>query len=219
MLDPLANQEPGEQAQLIQKLGHDPDAKTILYAPTFYPSSLSRTLPYLPKLAEKSNVVVKLHNFSWFQKRYRYQNQEVAEVARRHPRIYLLPAEEYNIVPYYRLAHVLISDISSTLFEFLALNRPVIKTEYISLRLRHRLFPWRIRQRIDRAREAAIDFAYRLNSPGQCGDLVTHALQHTEEMAAARENAAAQFLHQLDGKASARLVDAIEERLTEMGRR
>ncbi len=134
-LDALAD-EKNKSAELARKLGLDPNARTVLYAPTFYPSSLDRTLPRLPGVAEELNVVIKLHHFSWFQQRYRYQSLKAAEIADRYPRIHLVPGEEYNILPYYPLADVLVSNISSTLFEFLALDRPIIKTEYYSLRLK-----------------------------------------------------------------------------------
>ncbi|UCH63016.1 MAG: CDP-glycerol glycerophosphotransferase family protein [Fidelibacterota bacterium] len=217
-LDALAD-EKDKSAELAQKLGLEPNVQTILYAPTFYPSSLDKTLPYLPGIAEDLNVVIKLHHFSWFQQRYRYQSLKAAEIADRYSRIHLVPGEEYNILPYYPLADVLVSNISSTLFEFLALNRPIIKTEYYSLRLKHRIFPWRIRRRINWEWEADIDFANRLKTPSRLRELLAHTLQHPEEMKAKREQAVERYLYRLDGRSSSRLVDAIENMLQEQNRR
>jgi len=207
-----------ESAELARKLGLEPDVRTVLYAPTFYPSSLDNTLPHLPRIAEELNVVIKLPHFSWFSRRYRYQSLKVAEIADKHPRIHLVPGEDYNILPYYPLADVLISNISSTLFEFLALNRPIIKTEYYSLWLKHRIFPWRFRKRINWEWEADIDFAYRLETPAKLRELLAYTLQHPEEMRAKREQAVERYLYRLDGRASARMVDAIEETLSKRGR-
>ena len=216
-LDALAD-EKDKSAELARKLGLEPDVQTVLYAPTFYPSSPDKTLPCLPGVAEDLNVVIKLHHFSWFQQRYRYQSLKAAEIADRYPRIHLVPGEEYNILPYYPLADVLVSNISSTLFEFLALNRPIIKTEYYSLRLKHRIFPWRIRKRINWEWEADIDFAYRLKIPARLRELLAYALQHPGEMKARREQAVERYLYRLDGRASARMVDAIEVTLSKRGR-
>ena len=41
--------------------------------------------------------------------------------------IYLVPNEQFDIIPFYRIADLLVSDISSTMFEYLPLNRPIIQ--------------------------------------------------------------------------------------------
>lgn len=216
-LDFLAQDDQQARNRLVDKLGLDSRDRVVLYAPTFYPTSLDRLLPFLPRLAEQVNIIVKLHNFSWFQKRYRYQSQLAAETARRHPRIHLVPPEDYDILPYYRPADALISDLSSTLFEFLALDRPIIKADTVALRLKHRLFPWRIRKRIDHQREAGIDFAYHLDRPDQLSRTVDRALRHPDEMALERKAGVERYLYRIDGQASSRLIDAVEAALKRKG--
>ena len=64
--------------------------------------------------------------------------------------IFLVPNEQFDIIPYYRIADLLVSDISSTMFEYLPLNRPIIQAECYTLRLKHRIFPHRFWKRLDK---------------------------------------------------------------------
>ena len=41
----------------------------LLYAPTFFPSSLQKTIPYL-RTIDHFNVLIKLHHFFWTKKKY-----------------------------------------------------------------------------------------------------------------------------------------------------
>ena len=56
-------------------MGLDTNLKTILYAPSFYPTSIDKLIPILPKLSCETNLIIKLHNFSWYQDQYRYQSK------------------------------------------------------------------------------------------------------------------------------------------------
>ncbi|GAG25179.1 unnamed protein product, partial [marine sediment metagenome] len=84
--------------------------------------------------------------------------------------------------------------------------------------LKHRIFPWHFRKRINWEWEADIDFACRLETPARLRELLAYTLQHPEEMRAKREQAVERYLYRLDGRASARMVDAIEEMLSKRGR-
>ena len=212
-LDPLIEDTTNLRETFLQDRSLYSDRSTVLYAPSFYPSSLGRFLPELPGLAELVNLIIKLHSFSWYQDRYRHQSLMAEQTARQNESIYLAAPHEYNILPYYGVADVLISDISSTLFEFLVLDRPIIQTEFFSLKLRHRVFRRRLRRRIDQKRSDEVDFTYRLARPEDSKYVLNNALQHPQEMSPARVQAAQRFLYEVDGKASERLVDAIESRL------
>jgi CDP-glycerol glycerophosphotransferase (TagB/SpsB family) len=172
---------------------------------------VEKLLPHLPDLAESVNVIVKLHGFSWSQRRYRHQSEAAQQVAKEG--VCLMPREDYNIVPLYAAADLLISDISSTLFEYLALNRPILQTTFTTPRLKHRIFKSRLRRRLDLGRSAEIDFTHRLDRPEDVSTVVREVLEKRNEMSPQRQAAAERFLYRTDGRASARLVDAIEERL------
>ena len=217
-LDPLADGSVGASEKILEECGFSPELPTILYAPTFYPSSLEKLLPEIPGLTQDMNIIIKLHNFSWHQKRYRFQSEEAMRVTERDENIYLVPPDGFDILPYYAAAEILISDISSTLFEYLALDRPIIQTMFSSPRLRHRFFPWRLSSRIDEARTAEIDFTHRLAEPENLEVTLRIVLNNPGMMSKTRQRSAEKFLYKLDGRASHRLVDAVETKLTEWNR-
>jgi len=127
--------------------------------------------------------------------------------------VHLLKKEIFDIIPYYHLADILVSDISSTLFEFLPLNKPIIQANCYSLKLKHRVFSRRFWKKLDVKRMQNIDFTYQISDPSELSIRVQFALDYPEEMASLRKDAHDLYLFNPDGKASSRLVDAIEETL------
>ncbi|MFQ6616062.1 MAG: CDP-glycerol glycerophosphotransferase family protein [Fidelibacterota bacterium] len=218
-LDPISRLMKSHPGPNLEDWGLDPSRRTVLYAPTFYPSSLEKVLPFLPVLARKANVIIKLHNFSWFKHRFEHQSRKAENVARGNAGICLLPKEEYNILPFYVASDALISDISSTLFEYLALNRPIIQTHFFSLKLKHRLFPSRLAKKLDSLRAREVDFTHPLARPEDLVRVTEEALEDPHNLEEARRVARDRYLYRIDGRASSRLVDTVETRLRESGRK
>ena len=197
----------------LMDLGLLANKNTVLYAPSFYPSSIDKLLPYLEEISINFNLIIKLHNFSWHQKRYKYQSNEILKLTNKCSNIYLARPEEFNIIPFYHIADVLISDISSTIFEYLYLNRPIIIMECFTLRNKHKIFKRRFLKKMDLARTKAIDFAYKLSNPKELNNILNTAIEsplfHNKE----RLEAQTEYLYKTDGKASSRLIDSIENKL------
>lgn len=147
-LDPLinkANTFPG-----IENYGLDPNKKTILYAPTFYPSSIECIPKKFPEEFSDYNIIVKPHYFSLANDKYRKQKNRLNHWAN-YKNVYLSSIDDVNILPFMGLADVLISDASSTLFEFAALNKPVVWCDFYKLRLGYRgIFKYRFEKRMDK---------------------------------------------------------------------
>lgn len=217
-LDPLMKKSETSKKDILKKCDLSASQPTILYAPSFYPSSLEKLLPELPAMSNKVNFIIKLHDFSWHQNRYEYQSREAEQIAYGSENTYLVPPEEYNILPYYMVADILISDVSSTLFEYLALNRPIVQTEFYSLRLKHRVFRRRFARRLDHVRANEIDFTLRLTRPADLHRCLEDALQNPQKLSKKRTQAARHFLYRLDGRASERLIEAIESKLKLQGK-
>jgi len=191
----------------------DQNLKTILYAPSFYPSSIDKLIQIFPELSCETNLIIKLHNFSWFQDRYKYQSKMILDLAEKNKNIFLVPSDDFNIIPYYNHSDLLISDISSTIFEFLYLNRPIIMAECFDLRLKHKIFNKRFIKKMDLSRMENIDFVFRLEEPNNLISLVYHALEYPRDLEAERLLAQKEYLFKIDGKASYRMVNAIESKL------
>ena len=195
------------------KTGINNDLPIILYAPTFYPSSFDNLFNELEFISSEFNIIIKLHNFSWFQDRYLYQSKKAIELESRSDNIYLLDKNIFDIIPYYKISDILISDISSTIFEFLPLNKPIIQVECLSMKLRHRIFKKRFMRRLDLTRMQEIDFVYKIYDPSELFRSLMFAYDHPEEMSEPRLAAHDHYLYKNDGNASKRLVNEIESRI------
>jgi CDP-glycerol glycerophosphotransferase (TagB/SpsB family) len=208
--DPLVKEE---NFLDLESMGLKASQKTVLYAPSFYPSSLEQLLSSLGKISYEINLIVKLHNFSWHQKRYMYQSKAIMELSKKFDNVYLASPEEYNIIPFYRISDMLVSDISSTIFEYLYLNRPIIMADCSKLRIKHYLFQKRFLKKMDIERMESIDFVFRLTNPEDLPSLVYHGLEYPLDLEQERLRAQIEYLYRVDGGASVRLVDALEEKL------
>lgn len=211
-VDPLFNRS-FSRSNILEALGLDPDRKTILYAPSFYPNAIDKILPELETLSAMFNIIIKLHQFSWHQARYRYHSTLAREVSRRSDAFKLLSKEDFDIIPFLASADLLLSDISSTIFEFLPLNRPILLNEFYTLRLKHRVFRKRFYRKLDLARLGKIDFVRWISEPDHTGTLIMDGLEHPEELKEERNQARNRYLYGSDGQASARLVDILESRI------
>lgn len=214
-LDSLLNGAYSDLSRQWEISSLNPNQKTVLYAPSFYPSSQQKFLPFIPGLAKQVNVVIKLHDFSWHQQRYEHQGRAVLELAKDQENIFIIPPEEYNILPWLAFTDLLVSDISSALFEFLVLDRPIVQTDFYSLKLRHHLFPKRIRKRLDLDRAGEIDFMQKVKDPKSVIPVVLKELERPARLSDKRKAGIEKFLYKADGQASVRLLDAIEEKLFE----
>ena len=210
--DPLIEYDKS-QVDILKQLGLDPKKKTVLYAPSFYPSSIEKISPELAQFSNEFNLIIKLHNFSWFQKRYQYQSVLIRTVTDNLKNSFLAQPFDIDVIPYMLASDLLISDISSTIFEFLPLDRPIIMAECFSIRLKHRIFKRRFKRKLDLDRFDAIDFVYRINDPVQLNGLLYHAIEYPNEMSQLRIDACERYLYKTDGKVSSRLLDAIEKEL------
>lgn len=210
-LDRLKTINKSEIKVVREKLDLSTNQKTVLFAPTFYPTSLELLYNEIKVLSKECNVIIKLHAFSWEQSRYKYQSKMYKKLSNENKSITLLDNNIYDIIPYYKLADLLISDISSTLFEFLPMDRPIIQASCFKLRFKHRIFNKRFIRKLDLTRLTNIDFSYKIDNPSDLLSRVFYALENPKEMADKRKIALVDYLYSFDGKASSRLIDSIED--------
>jgi hypothetical protein len=105
-----------DRENTLQGLSLDLSKKTILYSPTWGSlSSAPIAADSINRLSSDYNVIVKLHDLS---------EPEWLDLYRRADRIRFV--EEANITRYMFAADLMISDFSSTIFEFAQLFRPII---------------------------------------------------------------------------------------------
>ena len=127
-LDPLftkINSKLHSKKNLIKKIGFDSKKTILLYAPTFPPkySSANELLAEITKLKDEFQWVIKFHTLmdKKIQNKYRGLASTTFKVI-----------DENDILPYYDISDVLITDTSSVAYEFLPLDRPIITYKAIA---------------------------------------------------------------------------------------
>ena len=210
-LDPLFDSDNPEHRD--DDLILDPSKPTILYAPTFYPSSIEIFGKSIAELTRGYNLIVKLHHFSWILDKYRHQKLLFMDLAEKYSHVQLLIPEKYNIIPYFKCADILLTEASSTAFEFLAAGRPVIICDFHHLRIKHRIFNRCFRKsRMDNEIQQYLGFAYHVNTPAQLPEVLERAMEEKDVFSKRASEISEEFLGVLDGNASKRIVDDILKR-------
>ena len=204
-LDPAVSFSSSDREKYLLSLGLDPALSTVLYAPTFYPSSIELMDISFPDDCKDLNLVVKPHQFSY---RPRYKRQlRIMEGWSKSNNVYLAKPEDFNILPFFAVSDAMISDESSAVFEFAALGKPVIRNRFVKLRLSYRLFPWKLRRRMDSDIERYSAVAKDSHSYSE----TIHMLREVLDNPVAHKNNIEQYSRELigdmDGKVSARIVD------------
>ena len=206
-LDPIVN---GEISHLKpSNLGLDDSKKTILYAPTFYPSSIECIPKDFPKEFSEYNVILKPHYFSLANKKYQKQKR-LLELWGESSNVYLAGLDEVNIIPFMAVADVLISDASSTLFEFSALNKPVVWCDFYKLRWGYRgLLKFRFKKRMDEDLYKYADIAIHAKTYQELKVCVDSQTQTPDAFAQQRTKYTLALAGKVDGQCSKRIVDYI----------
>ncbi|MDD5765303.1 MAG: CDP-glycerol glycerophosphotransferase family protein [Candidatus Marinimicrobia bacterium] len=219
-LDPLFNGSLDTPKSALEKFGLDPAKKTVLYAPTFYPSSFEVFGLKLPEMLQDYNLIIKLHQWSYYLKRFSGVNLRkhvtlIRRIKRKFPEVVVIEPEHYNIVDLYNVADVLVTEASSTIYEFMATRKHVVICDFYKKKLGHRFLPNRIfRRRLDQDMFSNMtDFCYHLSKPKNLPALLDKCFDEPDPFIKIREKYIADMLYLLDGKVSQRICDAILRRL------
>ncbi len=170
------------------ELGIEPDSKVILYAPT-HSRSMESAGMLLPSLAETPRP-----GEVWFCKPHEFMDPEVI---RRLEGSGIRMVTGYDITPFLHLAHVLVSDTSSVVYEFMALDKPLVTFRTMG------------------RRDKGIDIA----SPGELRGAVDRCLKHPGEFSSRRREHMEMVNPRLDGTVSGRIMDLLETRPGPAGRK
>lgn len=203
-LDLIVNFTEDEKRAIVEKYGLDTQKKTILYAPTFFPSSIEVMSDNFPEDFSECNILIKPHYLTYERKKYKKQ---IAKLQRwsHHPNCTVLPLSDYNIIPFLAIADVMLSDESSAMFEFASLNKPVVSNRYFKLRWSYYFMPWKLKSRIDPSKESyrvIFDNAYSYKETYQ---YLKEALLHPAKLEAKRISFSKEICGEIDGKVSERI--------------
>lgn len=195
-------------------LGLDPDKKTVLFAPTYKPTCMVQVKDDIFRQTRDFNLIIKLHPYSWMGKYAPHRQHRIYERRMAHyEHAALLPFDEYNIVSYYALADTLISEASSTVFDFLALKKFGIIFDLPGDRLKHSDGE----PLLEVDNRTFLEGAFpHINAGSQIQEAVKQAVNPTPEMKQKADAYRSHLFYKLDGKASERFIEKME-RLYEEG--
>ena len=206
-LDPVVN---GMLVPLdIKSLGLDPSKKTLLYAPTFYPSSLEKMAKKWPLEFNEYNIILKPHYFSLTKPSYK-KHKQLLEAWATFDNVYLAPVEEVNLNPFIQVADIMISDASSAIFEFTALNKPVVWCDFYQLRWAYRgIFKFRFKRRMDEDLYKYADIAAHAKSYSQLKNIVDDQVSNPDLFESQRLSYTSELAGVVDGRCAQRIAQYI----------
>ena len=219
-LDSLFNENSNYFKEKEELLGLDESKKTILYAPTFYPSSLEKLGLLLGDITSGYNLIIKPHMWTYYLDSFggislKGQRNLIFKLIDQFDHIRLLEPAEYNVTPYYKISDLLLTDASSTIYEMIALSKPVVVNRFYHLKLSHRIFQKRLyKRRLDKEMNDEVEkFCFLADNVKQLPLAIEKALNQNNKNTALIEEYQKKMLYKLDGSASIRARDEILKRI------
>ena len=166
---------------LKKKLNLPEDKKIILYAPTFSNKMQSgeALLPIIPEIIKEDEI--------WLMKFHEFMDKELIEKIKNRKKESIVILDTFDITPYLYCADVMISDTSSVVYEFMALDKPVITYRTIK-------------------RE---DKGINITSPLQLREALDRSLANPNEFSAVRKRHLEEVNPYLDGKICERVFEEL----------
>ncbi|MDX1442557.1 MAG: CDP-glycerol glycerophosphotransferase family protein [Gammaproteobacteria bacterium] len=193
-------------------IGLDATKPTVLYAPTFFPSSIGKLPLDFPARLDDCNLIIKPHQFSLTNRNYADQRRRFA-AWEKYSNVFVAGPEWPSLVPFMAMADMLVSEASSALFEFAALDKPVVWCDFLKLRWGYRWpFGYRLRRRMDQEIHRYADVAAHARSPRDLYTTVREELENPERRASERARITAELIGPTDGRASRRAADILLEK-------
>jgi hypothetical protein len=204
-LDPLFN---GKKEKIsLTTLGLDPSKKTLLYAPTFYPSSIECFSKEWPQDLADYNLIIKPHFFSLTKSKYRKQ-RALLDHWSKYNNVHLSSLDCYSLLPFMQVSDVLLSEASSTVFEFAALNKPVVWCDFYHVRWNYKgLFKFRFTKRLDKDINLFEQLCDRVKTPREVLSKIQYCLANKDKKSALRQKITFSMTGKTDGKCSERIVN------------
>ncbi|PKQ64380.1 hypothetical protein BZG02_06065 [Labilibaculum filiforme] len=209
-LDPIFNNM--EKGLNLEELGLDPKKKTILYAPTFNPTSIGCFPNNWPKEFSEYNILVKVHSLTLSRERYKKDQDRITAWAK-YSNVYVAAIKEFSLVPFLKTADILVSEASSTLFEFAALNKPVVICDFYDLKWSYKgLFKYRFKKRFG---ESVIydQLGAHASKFKDLKNIIKQELHFPSKYENSRHEYNRDHVGPTDGNASQRIADYLEKEL------
>ncbi|MBN1982789.1 MAG: CDP-glycerol glycerophosphotransferase family protein [Chitinivibrionales bacterium] len=194
---------------IINRHNLDPRKKIVLYAPTYKPTSIFQVSQTIATLLDQYSVIVKLHPYSWSGKYAPHRQHRIFErLAQTYPNLCLVSPTIHDIMPYLFAADTMISEASSVINEFLALERCGIIFDLNDATLKHSDGQPLLEERTsDWLKESFV----HINQPQQLKSAVDEALNPSPQRRVNLKRDKEYIYSYTDGSSSRRVKQAIEE--------
>lgn len=208
-LDPIfKSTEPGLD---FDALGLNSQKPTILYAPTFNPSSLERFPDLWPSHFPQYNILIKPHTFTYTRSQYKKQRDKLQRWSE-FDNTYVATEQDLSLLPFMKNADILLSEASSTLFEFAALDKPVIVCNFFKLKWSYRgPFKFRFENRFGKDNVIYEELGLHVNAYKELLTAIPQQLANPGEYSKNRQKYTYDHVGPTDGNASFRIVEILEK--------
>ena len=200
-----------DRNKMNEKLGLNPELKTVLYAPTWgvgggndklFARWFDNEIKVFEQLCHEIkrmglNFIVKLHSLS-----FHAENRKLIDIAKEHNVSWLTKETSVSIDdpnPYLWLTDILISDLSGIITDFMVLDRPII---YIDPD--EKLDAW---DGSDMPKNFRV--GHIVKTPEELFEAIDDSINNPERFSEARRVLTSKIFYSLDGKATDRAVDEI----------
>ena len=208
-LDPYLNNR-YNQDTVLDELGLDSNKKTILYAPTYKPTSIYDLYSEIFYATQSHNLIIKLHHYSWMGKyASRNQNRLFRKQLDNFEHAILMPQDFYNIIPLYAAADTLISEASGALIEFLITEKMGIVYDLPDKDITRS----NSESLLSNNRDYLQDKFIHISSPQELQSAIDSALNPNERQIEKIKDYKNKYFFKNDGKASERIKSYIDNLL------
>ncbi len=209
-LDPIVNITEESKNKLYEQYNLNKEKKTILYAPTFFPSSIEKMSDNFPNDFKEFNIIVKPHYISLERKRYKAQQRKFKKWEK-FENCKIMDVNEYSLIPFLTIADLMISDESAAIFEFSSLNKPVIINKFLKLRWSYYLNPKKLFKRMDKDIDEYRDIGPNPKSYSEMVKNVYEEIKNNKNYEQKRLEKSIDICGIIDGKVSLRIVNIIKD--------
>jgi CDP-glycerol glycerophosphotransferase (TagB/SpsB family) len=204
-LDSLLQRDEKNIQEIARKYNLDPKKKTILYAPTFYPSSIGKIPANFPELLNEYNILIKPHFYIYMRKKY-IKEFELIQNWNKYDNVYFADLSENSLIPFMHVADVLVSDFSAAIYEFAAMGKPVVINRFVKSRWYYKLIPNKLNSRLDLINFDLWNVGDNAYNHKQMIELLKENLVNPNKMLKQRRSLVKKVIGNVDGKVAQRIV-------------
>lgn len=208
-LDPIINAPQNLKDEYFNKYNLATDKPTILYAPTFFPASIEKMSKKFPEDFKEYNIIVKAHYISLSRSRYKKQQKMFKRWAT-YDNCHICDEYDYDLTPFLGMADIMISDESSAIFEFTALDKPVILNKFLKLRLSYYLNPKKLLKRFDKGMDRFRQIGDNAKNYKEMVKMVHSNMANKNKYSDVRKQFMYELCGKVDGKVSQRVVKLLK---------